>query len=138
MKVGFSLGRCIRDIVNGAVDINDVVVIVAGTMLKNKEELELCLKHYVDRNDYLLGLDYDLCWEVAIELWDSGRIHQPRKLGFYRSQVPENYVWADLYSSAHSNDMIDTAWKEYRTMISLIAENEDHNNDKQKKHWVQR
>ena len=39
MKVGFSLGRCIRDIVNNVVDIEDVIVIIAGTKFETQEQL---------------------------------------------------------------------------------------------------
>ena len=36
MKVGFSLGRCIRDIVTNVVDIDDVIVIIAGSRFETQ------------------------------------------------------------------------------------------------------
>jgi hypothetical protein len=33
MKIGFSLGRCVRDIVKNSVDINDVAFIIAATSI---------------------------------------------------------------------------------------------------------
>jgi len=31
MKIGFSFGRCVRDIVKGIVDIDDVMCVIART-----------------------------------------------------------------------------------------------------------
>ena len=39
MKIGFSLGRCVRDIVKGSVDINDVAFIIAATSIHDEPQL---------------------------------------------------------------------------------------------------
>ena len=39
MKIGFSLGRCVRDIVNGEVDIDDVAFLITATNIKTPEQV---------------------------------------------------------------------------------------------------
>lgn len=97
MKIGFSLGRCVRDIVMGKVDIKEVVVIVAMTMCSNLNDLHEVIDGYLERTGYLRGLDRIQCHAVAAELWVSCRIHQPRCLGVsYGFGVPEQHVWKDV------------------------------------------
>ena len=58
MKIGFSLGRCVRDIVSGNVDINDVAFIIAATNIDSEEQLKHVIEDYMYRgDDYLYGLD---------------------------------------------------------------------------------
>ena len=121
MKIGFSLGRCIRDIVNGDVVINDVAFIIAATRIDNEEQLEHVVDHYRTEPNYLLGLDSNRCQEVALELWDTNRILQPRRQGMHRHRQPENSIWVDMYPTAASdNKAVKTAWNNYRTMIHMV------------------
>jgi hypothetical protein len=122
MKVGFSLGRCIRDIVTGVVDEGDVIVIVAGTRFETQEQLEAIVTEYMWRDNYLLGLDEAECQGVASVLFREGKIHQPRNYGTYRSQMPENAVWADLVPTGGFDDpMVQEAWQTYRGMLGLTG-----------------
>lgn len=121
MKIGFSFGRCIRDIVNGAVDINDVVVIVARTHMETLEHVVGVVDAYMDRPGYLLGLDRDACVNVATELWEQGKIHQPRMFGRNQNMVVEKYMWMDLFPSVKDTDeSVTEAWTHYRAMLNLI------------------
>lgn len=122
MKVGFSLGRCIRDIVNDVVDINDVVVIVAGTRFETQEQLTKIVNEYMYRDTYLWGLDETACQGVASVLYREGKIHQPRNFGVYRNMMPEDAVWADLYpTGGHEDPMVQEAWQAYRGMLGLTG-----------------
>ena len=38
MKIGLSYSRCVRDIVDGKVDINDVLVIIARTNFDPRDD----------------------------------------------------------------------------------------------------
>ena len=121
MKIGFSLGRCIRDIVRGNVAIDDVAFIIAATHINQEEQLANVVTAYLNEPDYLLGLDSDRCQEVALVLWDTNRILQPRRQGMHRHRQPENSVWVDMYPTAASdNAAVKTAWKNYRTMIHMV------------------
>jgi len=104
MKIGFSFGRCIRDIVNGDVSIDDVAFLITAT----KEP------------GYLLGLDHDSCKEVAHLLWSSNRVLQPRAQGMHRHAQPENSVWVDMFPTQLSeNQSVKTAWDNYRFMLHM-------------------
>lgn len=136
MKVGFSYGRCIRDIVNGDVDINDVVVIVSGTKT-DRDSLDALVSEYLYREDYLYGLDPAKCLAVAQELWDSGKIHQPRDFGQYRGKIMEKCVWADLFPSGDTDNdpMIQAAWQEYRALLGLAGKRHNVDKDTAKSNW---
>jgi hypothetical protein len=96
MKIGFSLGRCVRDIVNGEVNIDDVVVVITQTMCHTSLQLHKVIEQYLTRTGYLKGLDVNECHYVARRLWDQGKIHQPRCLGADVKGVPEQSIWRDL------------------------------------------
>ena len=135
MKVGFSLGRCIRDIVNGTVDEGDVVVIVSGTRFETQEQLVPIVAEYMWRDNYLLGLDESACQGVASVLFREGKIHQPRNFGIYRSMMPENAVWADLFpTGGHTDPMVQEAWQAYRGMLGITG-NKPNNKDKIESNW---
>ena len=122
MKIGFSFGQCIRDIVQGKVKTEDVIVIVAGTRIETLEQLEVIVRDYMYRADYLLGLDEKECYSVASHLWDTGKIHQPRIHGTHRRSVPADCVWADvLPSPATSNASLQEAWDHYRLLVDLTV-----------------
>ncbi len=53
MKIGFSFGRCIRDIVNGEVGYDDVAWIISGTALRDEENVKFCIQDYMYRYVYL-------------------------------------------------------------------------------------
>jgi hypothetical protein len=121
MKIGFSFGRCIRDIVNGVVDIDDVVVIVARTHMETLEHVVGVVDAYMFRDGYLLDLDRNVCVNVATELWERGKIHQPRIFGHNQNMVSEQYMWMDLFPSVKDTDeSVTEAWNHYRAMLNLI------------------
>jgi len=127
MKIGFSLGRCVRDIVNGDVDVDDVAFIIAATAIRDSEEhLQAVISEYMNRGDYLLGYDEDECQRVAKELWDSHRVLQPRLEGIHRHRQPDNAVWVDMFpTSLTENDSVRNAWEQYRFMLHMV-ENVDN------------
>jgi hypothetical protein len=127
MKIGFSLGRCVRDIVNGDVTIDDVAFIIAATAIRDGEEhLQAVIDDYLYRPDYLEDYDADECQRVAKELWDTNRILQPRLQGLHRHRQPENAVWVDMFpTNLSENASVKTAWDQYRFMLHMV-ENVDN------------
>jgi hypothetical protein len=126
MKIGFSLGRCVRDIVNGDVSIDDVAFIIAATSANDREHLTSIIMMYTGEPGYLLDCDYEQSLAVAQQLWDSNRILQPRKQGLRRHAQPENSVWVDMFPTAMSeNDTVKKAWDAYRFMLHMV-ENVDN------------
>ena len=122
MKIGFSLGRCVRDIVNGDVAINDVAFVIAATAIRDGEEhLSQVINEYCGRRGYLDGLDSTKCQEVARSLYNSNRIIQPRLQGMHRHMQPENAVWVDLFPTVPShNESVKSAWDAYRFMLHMV------------------
>lgn len=126
MKIGFSLGRCIRDIVSGDVNIDDVAFIIAATNIREREQIDNVIVMYSSEPRYLMDLDIDECIKVAQKLWDSNRLLQPRRQGLPRHQQPENSVWVDMFPTVLSdNESVKKAWDSYRFMIHMI-ENVDN------------
>jgi hypothetical protein len=120
MKIGFSFGRCVRDIVNGSVDIESVAFIVAATNIHDLEQLARVVTEYSYRRDYLEGLDLAECQSVAKTLWDSNRVLQPRRQGLHRHMQPESAVWVDMFPTALSeNTSVKSAWDNYRFMLHM-------------------
>jgi hypothetical protein len=121
MKIGFSLGRCVRDIVRSDVSIDDVAFIIAATNIHDEEQLSRVIEHYLYEPTYLDGLDKEQCQAVALELWNSSRILQPRREGMHRHMQPENAVWVDLFpTKVTDNENVKRAWDSYRLMLHMI------------------
>jgi hypothetical protein len=126
MKIGFSLGRCIRDIVNGDVSIDDVAFVITATSIHTREQLDNVVQVYCGEPSYLLGCNYDQSLSVAHNLWDSNRLLQPRRQGLHRHQQPENSVWVDMFPTELSeNPAVKKAWDNYRFMLHMV-ENVDN------------
>lgn len=125
MKIGFSLGRCIRDIVNDIIIEDDVAFIIAATCIRETDQLDRVIEDYMLRSDYLYGLDEAECKRVALSLWNSNKILQPRREGLHRHKQPENSVWVDMFPTELSNnDAVKKAWDAYRFMLHM-TENVD-------------
>jgi len=121
MKIGFSLGRCVRDIVNGDVSVDDVAFLITATNVKTGAQLENVISTYMSQPGYLLGLDYDKCLEVANQLWHTNRLLQPRAQGLHRHMQPENSIWVDIFPTATSErESVKKAWDAYRFMIHMV------------------
>lgn len=124
MKIGFSFGRCVRDIVNGTVNIDDVLCVIARTCMPTEHDLKYVVGQYLNHRGYLRGLDPDKCYEVGIELFRTGRILEPRANGIGVMQVPSEYVWMDLFPTVADvpNESVKSAWDAYRMLIGLTAQ----------------
>jgi len=123
MKVGFSLGRCIRDIVNDIVTYDDVAFIISGTALRDEDAIKACVEQYMWRNDYLSGLDQDQCTEIALRLYTEGKVFKTRLQCIRAFRIPERAVWADLFPTIVSeSDAVKKAWEAYRFMLHMTAQ----------------
>lgn len=131
MKIGFSFGRCVRDIVAGQVDYDDVYLIVARTLIHDSTQVDEIVDEYLYRAGYLQGLDEAKCYEVASKLYMDGKIYQPRKYGYHPRMVAENAVWMDLSPCIlgpdtdgmhpHHAEQVVKAWKNYQLALKMTA-----------------
>ena len=125
MKIGFSLGRCVRDIVTGKISEDEVAFIIAATCIREIEQLDPVIIDYMSRSDYLAGLDQAECIRVAHSLWDNNKLIQPRREGIHRHKQPANSIWVDMFPTECSdNYAVKTAWDNYRFMLHM-TENVD-------------
>jgi hypothetical protein len=124
MKIGFSFGRCLKDLVNGTVKLEDVMCIIARTHMITEEHVKNVITEYTYRRDYLMGLDPAECERIGLKLWKSGKILEPRANGISASSVPRDYIWMDLYPTEAdvTSDGVKEAWETYRLMIALTEQ----------------
>jgi len=129
MKIGLSYSRCVRDIVDGIVDIDDVLILITRTDFDphDDEQWRSIWEDYHDR----YGLsnpewanytpeDEDRFRDVSIELWETGKMHQPRQFGAHPRRVP--YYWLETVlpdSEIESRPAVKDAWDQFQTIAGL-------------------
>jgi hypothetical protein len=129
MKIGLSYSRCVRDIVDGVVDINDVLVLITRTDFDphNDEQWSGIWQGYRMRQSWsnpewfnYPEEDQDRFRSVSIELWETGRMHQPRKFGAHPTRRSEIWLEAVLPSSElERNPAAKDAWDRFQTVAGL-------------------
>jgi hypothetical protein len=138
MKIGLSYSRCVRDIVDGKVDIDDVLVLITRTDFdpRDADQWAGIWEGYAGGSapQTMRGLfggsnpewfgttdeDEDRYRSVSIELWESGKLHQPRKFGAHPQRRPEIWLEAVLPNSElATNPAAKAAWDRFQTIASL-------------------
>jgi hypothetical protein len=136
MKIGLSYSRCVRDIVDGVVDINDVLVLITRTDFdpNDDEQWQGIWIGYGGgtENTYSRGFfghsnpewagytDEDKFRSISIELWKRGLLHQPRKFGAHPSRRPEIWLETVLPSSElEKNPTAKAAWDKFQMVAGL-------------------
>lgn len=129
MKIGLSYSRCIRDIIDGAVDIEDVLVIISRTDF-----------------DPTVDAQWDSIWQgytggrgmtarewssydesrkddfrnATLDLWHAGKLHQPRKFGAHAIRRSEYWLEAVLPpSELQRNPAVKDAWDRFQIVAGL-------------------
>lgn len=139
MKIGLSYSRCVRDIVEGKVDIEDVLVIIARTDFdpRNDQQWKGIWEGYAggsNRGSMIRMFstsnpewgdygdeDEDLFRSVSIELWESGRLHQPRKFGAHPRRLP--YYWLETFlpdNELDKNPAAKSAFEKFQLIAGLV------------------
>ena len=133
MKIGLSYSRCVRDIVDGRVDIRDVLVIISRTDFdpRDNDQWIGIWQGYgggqtlgspwsnPEWNDYGPEREADFRG-VTLELYESGRLHQPRQFGARPARRSEIWLEAVLPSSElESNPAAKSAWDQFQTIAGL-------------------
>jgi len=129
MKIGLSYSRCIRDIVDGTVDLGDVLVIVARTDFDphNDEQWAGIWSGYHSRSgwsnpewSHYPDEDEVKFRDVSKELWDMGKLHQPRKFGAHPHRLP--YYWLETVVSDEDlehSPVVKDAWDKFQIVSGL-------------------
>jgi len=135
MKVGLSFSRCLRDIVEARVDFNDVLVIIARTDFDphNDEHWRgiwegyryggLSNAEWADAEDDTGVTNVEEIYRnVATQLYDNGKLHQPRQFGKHPSRMP--YYWLECVvpeDELSSNPTALKAWEKYKVLAGLAG-----------------
>jgi hypothetical protein len=144
VKIGLSFSRCVRDIVEGKVDIADVLVVIARTDFNpnDDQQWESIWQGYAggsNRGSMIRMFggsnpewssysndDEDLFRSVSIELYDSGKLHQPRQFGAHPRRLP--HYWLDTVlvdEDLDSKPAVKHAWEQYQILAGLSNTNID-------------
>lgn len=133
--VGTSLGGCLRSLAKEEVNIDDVLVIITRTNCKSVEDLvRVVEKYYEEGNKFatessnydMTGCDLDELKSLAIDLWNHGKIHQPRTYnnfpGFVHLELTRNEIWIPLAPSPKTDDqLVVDAYEKYQILRNLMS-----------------
>lgn len=142
MKIGLSYSRCVRDIVEGVVDIGDVLVLITRTDFDPENDVQwqsiwrgYCAGSAFNMNMEWGGYDHDnpehekMFRDVSIELKHLGKLHQPRQFGAHPRRLP--YIWLETILPSEEldqNPTLKSAWEKFQVLSQLTGTdlNEDH------------
>jgi hypothetical protein len=133
MKIGLSYSRCVRDIADGIVDIKDVLVVVSRTDFDPRDDAQwkgiwegygggqtfgspFSNPEWIDYS----AEDESRIRAVSIDLWNTGKLHQPRKFGARPRRM--NYYWMEVSLSSDdidSNPTVKKAWEQFQLVAGL-------------------
>lgn len=134
MKIGLSFSRCVRDIVEAKVLYEDVLVIIARTDFDphNDKQWAGIWRGYRHGGGFSNpewaysepGTDEEeteaMYRNVARQLYDGGKLHQPRKFGAHPSRLP--YYWLETFAPEEeiaTNPATLKAWEKYKLLAGL-------------------
>ena len=129
MKIGLSYSRCVRDIVDGKVQLYDVLVVISRTDFDPRDDAQwagiwrgyrshvsLSRPEWIDYSDE----DEVKFRDVSIALWEQGKFHQPRAFGAYPRRLP--YFWLDVTlmgEELENSPAAKVAWEKFQTIAGL-------------------
>jgi hypothetical protein len=133
MYVGTSLGKCLRSLLMDEVSEADVLLIITRTKAKDLEQFLFIVKEYYEGSNYSSRHpeEYDLAvkpWneveELATQLYQDGKIHQPRNFAVLGGQFihPDlsNDVWIEVSpKSRNTTPAVVQAYEHYKTLDAL-------------------
>jgi hypothetical protein len=122
--IGTSLGRCLRSILSGEVSVDDVLLICTRTLSHTKEDyLKVVLAYHTTWNGaYKLGTwPWSKVERLAIELWNNGKIHQPRNFGANPLfSADSDTIWIEIIpSSALGYTAVKDLYDQLRMTVRL-------------------
>ena len=132
MKIGTSLGKCVKSILAGEVKDEDVLFIVTNTNCPTIETLMFVIEQYYYDNAGARGRGaaYDMsayslkdACAVTQRLFESGKLHQPRAVApkHWGNTHDLKDTWYDIVPSpVTDNESVREAWNHY-TMIKNLA-----------------
>lgn len=133
MKIGLSYSRCVRDIVEGRVDAENVLVLITRTDFDPRDDDQWAgiwqgychggMSH-AEWSDYDFNSkeDEDKFRSVSIMLYEDGKMHQPRQFGAHPRRLP--YIWVETILPSEeldTNPALKMAWDKFQTLAHLTS-----------------
>lgn len=128
MKVGLSFSRCVADIFDGKVDIDDVLVVIARTDFDPRDDEQWTniwegyrqgswsnpeWRRYKESDEQAFR-------DIAMDLYTEGKLHQPRQFGAYASRRSEIWLETVLPSEElQKNPAAKDAWDQFQVVAGL-------------------
>jgi hypothetical protein len=131
MRIGTSLSRCVLDIYNSVVNINDIMVIIARTNFdpKNDVHWHSIWKGYTDTSAWSSVHPEWVGYEeheqefrqICLDLANTGKLHQPRQYGNRPLRHSEYWYDAVLTAETHQDrPSVKKAWNNYKLIAGLV------------------
>lgn len=127
MKIGLSYSRCVRDIYEGKVALEDVLIIISRTDFDPNDDDQwkgiwigytyggMSNPEWSTHNDKELEFR-----NISQHLYNDGKLHQPRKFGANPARRREIWLEAVLPSSElDNNPTAKIAWDKFQTVAGL-------------------
>ena len=133
MKIGLSYSRCVLNIVEGRVSMDDVLVLITRTDFDPRDDVQwtgiwtgYCLGGLSNPEwsnyDFHSKDDEDKFRSVSCMLYEDGKMHQPRKFGARPQRRPEIWLEAVLPNSElEANPTAKLAWEKFQTIAALSS-----------------
>jgi hypothetical protein len=136
--IGLSLGGCLQSIMAGEVPEDDVMFIVTRTNAPTFDQYIKVVEAYHGhgnptaryfQNYELSDHPLDNVTDLAIRLWNSGKIHQPRAIigdGYGSYRHPVEYgdgIWMQVVPiKQNTNPAVIEAWEKYKVLDALTRD----------------
>jgi hypothetical protein len=131
MKIGLSYSRCVLDIVEGRVAIEDVLVLITRTDFDPRDDEQwagiwegYCYGGMSNPEwgcyDFNSKDDEDKFRSVSIMLYTDGKMHQPRQFGAHPSRRRE--IWLETVlpdAELATRPAVKDAWDRFQTVAGL-------------------
>jgi hypothetical protein len=109
MLIGFSVSRCLRDIVNGHVSIDDISLIIGATRFEQTDDgIDKIIKGYCSQYEWPEA-DAEKYRSALSKLIKAGRLYQPRLSGGFAIRARNGEHWGHI---VHQPDDMSPATKE--------------------------
>lgn len=125
MKIGTSLGKCVKSLLDGDVAYDDVLFVVSNTNGPDEDKLRDIMTEYyygAPRADYdMTAHEFDDVVQMAISLFQDGKLFQPRMFikGGWGNAHSLQDTWYDIMPSIGSSESAKNAWDAYVMMSKL-------------------
>lgn len=128
MLIGTNLYSCLKDIISGEVDEEEVLVIICKTTCTELQDFT----QYIENAFQVYNVDntiYDFekveqAKNVGISLWQNGKIHQPRIFNdthYLSGNVLLLPIWLMVHPKNYTNNkVIIDAWEKFVVLETLF------------------